>query len=294
MQQSIQLQNNEIAQKIVDYLNTSPRAITSELMREVNPSGLNTLRIYQALFSGFIGLDPDNDHDRMLEETYIWPGIQELSINEFINDPYYQYIKIPIEACENWNFTYEKYEPFEAFVCNDIKVNPDGVEIPQIGYFTQAFQYPVVEENGREWMAIKPSEILSMREPIKAIRGNVITFGLGLGYFAFMASEKNDVKQVTIIERDPHVIHLFTHFILPQFPHKEKINIIHEDAFVFMQSMTNNQGQAFDYAFVDLWHDASDGLELYLRSKQISEKIKDTRFLFWVENTLRSAENWYK
>ena len=186
----IKLQNNEIALKIVDYLNYTPCAITPEIMQDVNPSGLEPERIYQALFSGLLGLNPSNEHDRLLEETYIWKGVHELNPNEFINDPYFQYIQIPSASEKSWHFQLDIYQPYEAFICDDLVIEPDGVEIPQIGFFSQSFRYPAVYEKGQEWMAIKPSEIRSMRKPVNCVSGNVITFGLGLGYYTFMVSQK--------------------------------------------------------------------------------------------------------
>lgn len=286
----IKLQNNEIALKIVDYLNYTPCAITPEIMQDVNPSGLEPERIYQALFSGLLGLNPSNEHDRLLEETYIWKGVHELNPNEFINDPYFQYIQIPSASEKSWHFQLDIYQPYEAFICDDLVIEPDGVEIPQIGFFSQSFRYPAVYEKGQEWMAIKPSEIRSMRKPVSCVNGNVITFGLGLGYYTFMVSQKKEVEHITVVERDSSIIHLFQDYILPQFPHKEKVSIIQSDAFEYMKKQMPKEH--FDYAFVDLWHDSSDGLPLYLKARKLAEDIPQTHFLYWVENTLRSAENW--
>ncbi|MBR6990485.1 MAG: hypothetical protein IKH95_11750 [Bacteroidaceae bacterium] len=286
----IKLQNNEIALKIVDYLNYTPCAITPEIMQDVNPSGLEPERIYQALFSGLLGLNPSNEHDRLLEETYIWKGVHELNPNEFINDPYFQYIQIPSASEKSWHFQLDIYQPYEAFICDDLVIEPDGVEIPQIGFFSQSFRYPAVYEKGQEWMAIKPSEIRSMRKPVSCVSGNVITFGLGLGYYTFMVSQKKEVEHITVVERDSSIIHLFKDYILPQFPHKEKVSIIQSDAFEYMKKQMPKE--KYDYAFVDLWHDSSDGLPLYLKARKLAEDIHQTHFLYWVENTLRSAENW--
>ena len=164
------------------------------------------------------------------------------------------------------------------------------MEIPQIGFFSHSFRYPAVYEKGQEWMAVKPSEIRSMRKPIRYVSGNVITFGLGLGYYTFMVSLKNNVEHITVVERDKSIIDLFQTFILPQFPHKEKVKIIHEDAFKYMKEQMPKE--RYNYAFVDLWHDSRDGLPLYLKAKKLAESIPQTQFLYWVENTLLSAKNW--
>lgn len=274
---------------------------------------------------------------------------------------------------------------------------------------------------------MKPSEIETMRAPIEEATGRVVTFGLGLGYFAYMVSEKPDVTSLDIVERSEEAIALFERNILPQFPNKEKIRIIRSDAFGFLnenmwqdarqeassqcgeettnvqcetgpeeehcwrnsnegqckrsteegqcgEETTNvqceigteddqrwrnpnegqgkkettedqceivpeedqcwrnsNEGQGkrnteegqclerqnregrstqrgtetanreemhgrYDYAFIDLWHDTADGLEMYLKAKRIENKLHtaglQTKFAYWVEKSLLSAYRW--
>ena len=91
--------------------------------------------------------------------------------------------------------------------------------------------------------------------------GNVLTYGLGLGYFQYMVSNKENVSKVTIIEKNKDIIKLFVEYILPQFPNKDKIKIICMDAFEYA---TNNVKDIFyDFIYADLWHDVSDGIEMY-------------------------------
>ena len=51
--------------------------------------------------------------------------------------------------------------------------------------------------------------MMSMKNPIKNAHGKVLTTGLGLGYFSYMASLKEDVSEIVIIERDEKVIKLW-------------------------------------------------------------------------------------
>lgn len=71
-------------------------------------------------------------------------------------------------------------------------------------------------------MSVTPNEIETMRAPIARAHGRVLTFGLGIGYFAFMAASKADVESVTVVEREAAVIRLFTRLLLPQFPCAQK------------------------------------------------------------------------
>ena len=99
----------------------------------------------------------------------------------------------------NWDLGYQSYDAYECFIYDDIDVLDNMREIPKIGYFTEEFSFPTVFEDGVEWMAIKPNEIETMKPHIEKMSGDVCVFGLGIGYFAYMVSEKKDVKSVTVV-----------------------------------------------------------------------------------------------
>lgn len=61
--------------------------------------------------------------------------------------------------------------------------------------------FPAVLENERIWMTITPNEIETMKEAVDKAFGNVLTFGLGLGYYAYMVSEKVNVESITVVEK---------------------------------------------------------------------------------------------
>jgi hypothetical protein len=135
-----------------------------------------------------------------------------------------------------------------------------------------------------EWMAIKPNEIETMKEPIERAHGRVITFGLGLGYFTYMASLKKEVESVTVIERSEDVISLFKTHILPHFDNPEKINIVCADAFEYAKEQMPREN--FDYAFVDLWRDTSDGVDMYIKMKKLEALSPKTHFEYWIEKSI--------
>ncbi|MCX5775906.1 MAG: hypothetical protein NTV44_06130, partial [Firmicutes bacterium] len=140
------------------------------------------------------------------------------------------------------------------------------------------FSYLTVSEGDVIWMSVTPNEIETMQPVIDHVQGKVITFGLGLGYFAYMASIKDDVESVTIIENNKDIISLFNKHILPQFAHKEKIKIISADAFEYAQKEMPKHD--FDEAFVDLWHGAEDGVALYIRMKKWERLNPRTKFSY--------------
>ena len=366
-------------------------------MKEADPSGeLPEEILYAAFMAGFCGISED---DTTINE-YFHDAVHCLETRKYRDNSYLKNIKFPDTATRHWKFTHYSYRPYEAFICNDIDIDKNLREVPQIGFFRERFAYPAVEQDGREWMAVKPSEIETMRAPIEEATGRVVTFGLGLGYFAYMVSEKPDVTSLDIVERSEEAIALFERHILPQFPNKEKIRIIRSDAFWFLNEnmwqdagqetsgqckrnteedqgkkettedqceigpeddqcwrnsnegqgreettevqceivpekdqcrRNSNEGQCersteegqcgerqnragrntqrgaetgnrekmqgrYDYAFIDLWHDTADGLEMYLKAKRIENKLHmaglQTKFAYWVEKSLLSAYRW--
>ena len=159
----------------------------------------------------------------------------------------------------------------------------DGREIPRLGCFRTRVEYPAVLEDGREWMTVTPNEIATMEEAVGRARGQVVAMGLGLGYFAFRASEKDEVEKVTVVERDADVIALFREELLPQFPRGEKIELIRDDAFDFARERLPEMDA--DFVFVDLWHDTADGTPMYLRMKKL-EKLSRAEFGYWIEPSI--------
>ena len=326
--------NNNAAWSMSEFINETPCAITERLMKEAAPSGeLPEEILYAAFMAGFCGISED---DTTINE-YFHDAVHCLETRKYRDNPYLKNIKFPDTATRHWKFTHYSYRPYEAFICNDIDIDKNLREVPQIGFFRERFAYPAVEQDGREWMAVKPSEIETMRAPIEEATGRVVTFGLGLGYFAYMVSEKPAVKSLDIVERSEEAISLFERHILPQFPNKEKIRIIQSDAFGFLNEnmwqdarqeasgqckSSKEEGQClerpnragrntqrgtetanrekkqgrYDYAFIDLWHDTADGLEMYLKAKRIENKLHtaglQTKFAYWVEKSLLSAYRW--
>ena len=161
----------------------------------------------------------------------------------------------------------------------------DGRIIPQVGFFEEEFIYPCICQNGREWMLITPNEIETMKKPIEKAFGNVLTYGLGLGYFAYMASAKPQVDSVTVIERDKNAIELFNAIILPQFDMRGKIRIIEFDALFFAAEQKKKAQKDFDFVFADIWHDPSDGAEIYRILKPLERS--DTEYSYWIEDTIK-------
>lgn len=284
--------NNEVLGLMSRYLTVCPDFITKELIEGITGECEITLaEAYTSLLVAACGLDVENNpRDRYLSTAYLRSGIRRLDPQEYRMNPYYRQIRIPEAHFGNWKLTIEKYKPYEAFVCDDIRTDEELKEIPQIGFFDTEFSFPAVMEDGQEWMAIKPNEIETMRQPIARAAGQVVAFGLGMGYYAFMVSEKPEVKTLTIVERDENVIALFREHILPQFPKKEKIDIVRQDAFEFATNCMSDG--YYDHAFVDLWQRCIRRISSLQAKKALEKNSPNTLFSYWIEDSLLSHLRW--
>lgn len=281
----IEKENFLIIEMISNYLINEPDHINKEMIDNIVRTGVSYEYAFALLLASAFGLDiANNGKHKDFFNNYFIPMIHKLNPKDYYCNPYYKNIKIPSVKCGSSELTFEKYKPFEAFICDDIIVTKEGRQIPQIGFFDTEFKFPALLENGRIWMTITPNEIKTMKEPVEKAFGHVLTYGLGLGYYAYMASEKENVKSVTVVENNEDIILLFKERILPQFNQKEKIKIIHADAFDYAN--TEMAKGHFDFVFTDLWHDVSDGLDLYLRMKPFEKLCPNTIFSYWIEKSI--------
>ena len=227
----------------------------------------------------FLELDMENDENIELADSYIKPSLDILNINDYISNPYNKNIRANKNQNGNYSLNVEHYAPYQLFPSDEIEVLEDDYyhEISKVGLFEKKFNFLSLLDKDTIWMCITPNEINTMKHAIQEAHGNVVTFGLGLGYFAYMVSEKENVNHVTIIEKDRKVIDLFMFYIYPQFKNKEKIQIVYVDAFDYLKL---DDMQAFDYAFVDLWHNPEDGLPLYMKFKKEESRFK-YKFDYW-------------
>ena len=282
--ETVRVYNTRLAQLYSLYMNLSPRALGAELVEPLaKDCGISLAEAFANCLAAYFDLDAAGA-DRIFFRYWLLPSIEEQSPALYTEDAYFKNIKIPADVRGKWAFKEEFLAPFEPFVCRDFKVLPDGRMLPQIAFFTEKYPFPAVLENGREWMTLQPNEMVTTWPAIKEAKGRVLTYGLGLGYFAYHAAEKPEVESVTVVDLSADVIDLFQKHILPQFPHKEKIRLVHSDAFAFADTkMAGN----FDFVFGDIWHDAGDGRDLYLRMKEWESKYPNIQFSFWLEDTIK-------
>lgn len=276
--------NRKTVELMSVFLNIAPDFIDIGSVDEISKScGVTREYAYAEMLAALCGID-SGGADRAYFKNYFLPMIHEQNASDFLSDPYRKNIKIPSAEYGKWTLGTKKLKAGEAFVCRDFLVTDDGRLIPQLGFFAEDFEYPAVSEDGREWMTLMPNETVTSSPAIEAAHGRVLTYGLGLGYFAYMAAEKEAVRSVTVIEQSTEAISLFRDFILPQFPHGGKVEVINADALAFAAS---GGAADYDFVFADIWHDAADGRDLYLKFKDFEPLAPKADYAYWLEDTIK-------
>ncbi len=205
-------------------------------------------------------------------------------VEEFMNNPYFKNIDFHEKHQGDYELLYHEFMPYEVNIYSPPKRMPKiHIDIPRISCFTQTLKYPAIGQTSTKstWMSVSPNEVYTMADAISNARGKVLTLGCGMGYFAYMASLKNEVESVTIVEIEQDIIDLFEKHILPQFQHKDKITIIKADAVEYMQTLPDGK---FDYCFADIWIGIED-LAPYFSIKEIGRKLRKTKIDYWIEES---------
>ena len=287
--ETIRTYNDGVVRMMSILLNIAADSLDAGMVDEISREcGVSRAYAYAECLAAVCGLD-SSGRDRDLFRHYFLPMINELDPADFENDPYYQNIRIKPGKSGKWEYRQMKLAPCEAFVCNDFLVTKDNRMIPQIGFFMREFAFPGVLENGREWMTLMPNETVTTKPAVAQAHGRVLTFGLGLGYFAYMAARKPEVESVTVVDLSADAISLFEQNLLPQMECRDKIKVVHADAFDFAQA--HYPRGEFDFVFADIWHDVSDGKDLYLRFKSMEKLAPDMEYSYWLEESIKCYLN---
>lgn len=272
--------NMAIAEMFMEF-NTYINIIDDKKIKKAK----NEKELYLNAILNFFNVDQALKENQEIIKKSITPALSKIDSTIFNNDPYYQTIKINSIKDKEYFLGNIKYYPYQSFAYDDALVldNDYYREISRIAYLDHEIQFPAIIKDNIIWMSNTPNEILTMAPSIKRSHGKIVTFGLGLGYYPFMCSLKDEVESITIIEFDENIIQLFQEHLLPLFPNKEKIKIIHNDAFKYLEE--NNINELFDFAFMDIWHDGGDGLPLYIHLKKFEEK-KKCKIEYWLEDSI--------
>lgn len=279
--------NFRIFSLMSNYLNNYSDYISRSDIEEIVSDKVSVEQAFSIILANGVGLDIlDKNLDKDIFNQYFSKMVKRLEVSEYKENPYFKKVRNPKIKLDNIELKYDFYKPYEGFVYNDIEVDKEGRMYPQIGFFEEDFRYPAILENDRIWMTVTPNEIETMKIPIEKAHGKVLTFGLGLGYFQYMVSNKLEVEEVYVVDSNETIINLFSKYLLPQFENSNKIKIIKMDAFEFLKKEMKNY--TFDYLFADLWHDVSDGVDMYLKIKEYEKSYPKTEFEYWIEKSIKA------
>ncbi len=280
--------NYRVTSLYSEYLERFPELITKEMVDTLTEDGTVTREdaIVALLSEVFMLDDARGGAERRIIRDYLRKSVKILDTGRYYTNPYYQNIPIKNIKDGDWEYRTETYPPYRAMICDDIKIFPDRTEIPMLGFFPEEFRFPAVLEGGNEWMTLSPVDVDTSEAAIERAHGKVVTFGLGLGYYAYMVSRKENVESITVVEKSEKVIALFKKYILPYFEHPEKVKTVCSDAFLYAEKVMPSEG--FDLAFVDTWRDAGDGAPMYKKMKALERYSPSCEFMYWIENFLIS------
>ena len=280
----IHADNERILTLISEYLTFTPAAIQPEDVSSLAADCQISLNeAYMALLAAHCDLDTSKPEDARLYRSYFPQMVHQLDPALYEADAYFRTVKPDCGKHGSIDLLFETVQPMELFVADDFRIDGQGRVFAQLGWFNRAFSFPAIREDERVWMTVTPNEISTIQPAVEKSRAKVLTYGLGLGYYAFHCLLKEDVRSVTMVEKNPAVIDVFRRFLLPFFPRKEALHIIEADAFDYARNIMPREG--FDTVFNDLWHDVADGIPLYRRMKALETPGPD--YLYWIEKTLK-------
>lgn len=189
-----------------------------------------------------------------------WPSLF-LSKKEWEKSPYHT--NISLDLIRDSHFSYEKLKVAgrELFNTDAIQKDPNRElnDWMKLRAMDSSFEAIYLYQDNKDWMVDAPSEAATNNAPALRAHGKIVTFGLGIGYFIYMAMLNPAVKEITVIEQSEEVIAMFQRFLYPQFPQEIPLHIIQGDAFDYYNQDFLSQ---FDYSYTDIWFSSNDGLQI--------------------------------
>ena len=154
------------------YLNERADFITAEMVKEIaGIGGFSEEEAFLVLFAEACGIHPtDSGEDGLFFRDFLAPSVRCLDAGKYRSDPYYRNIRFPKVREGSWELRTDTLKPFQPFIWDDVRPDEQLRELPPLGYFTEEFSYPVVLENGREWMLVTPNEVETIRPAAAATR----------------------------------------------------------------------------------------------------------------------------
>ena len=193
-------------------------------------------------------------------------------------------MNIEKQTIGRFDIDYSFIEKYELFAMDEIDQYLDGRIYPQIGYFDDYLKCLTIYERDKVLYRFNPLVVNACIIPLSQINGKVACFGLGNGYFAYMAHLKDEVSEVTIYELDDDLIEVFNKCMLPRFDHPDKVKIVKADPYLFLKNKTNKLQAS--YAFVNSWIDLRSGVKDYSKFKKLETIRPKIKYLYYLEQSI--------
>jgi len=263
------------------------KAVTAFLQRCKNNLNLDSNKFLDCAVSKtneqrIQGLMHESGYPEFCGPEHEWPSLF-IKTAQFRETPYHQRIKL--EQLTKAGFEFSRVELPAGRLFNVHAIQPDRERELKDWMILRALDEPyqasVLSQDGEVWMLDVPSEANTIDPYASKAHGKVLTYGLGIGYFIFMALLNPKVESITVVEQSAAVIEMFKEFLLPQFPNPECVIFVLGDAFdYFNEGYLSN----FDYVFVDIWRSNDDGLMVIERL--LSQYLPPfDKVDFWIESS---------
>ena len=277
--QNINNDNLKVLTHLLDYLKTRPDDIYEELVNNVKQSGVNEEHAYALLLNSFLGLDDE------YVKKYISFMVRKEKMDKYLNNPFYQKMDLEKQAYNNLEIDYSYIESYELYMLDEIDKYFDGRLFAQVGFSEDFLKCLTIYDKGKVLDRFSPLLVNASIIPLEKAKGKVAIFGLGIGYFAYMAHLKEKVKQITIYESNGDLIDLFKKYFLGKFDHKEKIKIVKKDPLSVLKNMNSEINANFIY--INLWNNLEDGLKEYPRYQQLERIRIDAKTMYYLEESIK-------
>lgn len=162
-----------------------------------------------------------------------------------------------------------------------------GQESRIIEYANRTTWHELSSEKDGVWMTDLPCEQAQMESCVEAARGRVLIGGLGIGLAPALLAKNPDVETITIVEQSAEIIELVAH-TLP-----DRVEVIHEDLFVFLTDLKQDTetpgGDAFfDFGLYDIWQGDGEStfFDMVVPLRQLSSGLVST-VACWNEDVMR-------
>lgn len=138
-------------------------------------------------------------------------------------------------------------------------------------------------------MSDTPMEKRTNREFVANAHGNVLIGGLGIGLILLAIQDKEDVKQITVVEKNKEVIEL----VGSQLPLNSKVNIVNDDVFEYKPLLKYNTiyMDIWNYINEDVYNEQMKPLISRYRRYLISKSEDENRYIdCWCKRQAKNGE----